>query len=110
MNFIEQLETAIAKFSNPICMGMDPVLSCIPLTEGAPKSAFALLSQYFRGSEQKGIYPAAVKPNSAYFECISPEAMVLLKELIQECTQRGIVVVLDAAMWSPASPQLLLMF
>jgi orotidine-5'-phosphate decarboxylase len=96
MKYNDLLEKRIQDCGNPICMGMDPVLKRIPL-EGKPEEIIkTFYMSLLEGFDKKGIYPAAVKPNSAYYENISVEAMGVLKELIAACTDRGIHVVLDA--------------
>ncbi len=97
MTFFDQLEQRISDCGNAICMGMDPVLSKIPFEKSSPEETI----KYFymtllEAMDSKKIYPAAVKPNSAYFECISVSAMQVLHDLIQEYSKRGIHVVLDA--------------
>lgn len=96
MSFQQILESRINEIGNPICMGMDPVLKRIPL-EGSDESK---VEEFYMGllesMDQAGFYPAAVKPNSAYYECISIEAQLVLQRLIKAYQERGILVVLDA--------------
>jgi len=82
-NFSNFLENRLAQCGNPICMGMDPVLELIPL-EGNPEEKikrfyFEILEEVLR----RGISPAVIKPNSAYYECISIEALKVLQEIIK---------------------------
>jgi orotidine-5'-phosphate decarboxylase len=96
MSYAQKLENRINSIGNSICLGMDPVLSKIPL-EGSPEEKVRTFYLSLLDSLDKyKVYPAAVKPNAAYFEAISVEAQKVLQELILECTQRGIIVVLDA--------------
>ncbi len=96
MNFNDRLEQRIITCKNPICVGMDPVLKRIPL-EGTPvEKVRRFYFEMLEAFDKKGAYPAAVKPNSAYYENISVEAMDLLKDLIKACQDLGILVVLDA--------------
>lgn len=96
MGFQKTLEDRINQISNPICMGMDPVLDRIPL-EGSPEEK---IEKFYMGlleaMDDAQVYPAAVKPNSAYYECISIEAQLVLQRLIKEYKARGILIVLDA--------------
>lgn len=96
MGFQNTLEAKIKEVGNPICMGMDPVLKRIP-GEGSPEQK---IESFYMGlleaMDQAKVYPAAVKPNSAYYECISIDAQRVLQKLIQEYKARGILIVLDA--------------
>lgn len=96
MNFAQKLEDRVTQAQNPICMGMDPVLSLIPL-EGTPEEKIrTFYLKLFEEMDRRGVYPAVVKPNSAYYECVSVEAMVVLRDLIDAARERGILVILDA--------------
>ena len=96
MGFQNTLEARINEVGNPICMGMDPVLDRIPLEGSAEEKIKNFYMGLLEAMDEAKIYPAAVKPNSAYYECISIEAQQVLKDLISEYEKRGILVVLDA--------------
>jgi orotidine-5'-phosphate decarboxylase len=94
--FSTKLKARIANCKNPVCMGIDPVLKLIPL-EGTPEQKvrnfyLSLLDEM----DHRGVYPAVIKPNSAYFEQISTEALDVMDFLIREYSKRGILVILDA--------------
>jgi orotidine-5'-phosphate decarboxylase len=94
--FTDRLETRIKNAGNCICMGMDPVLSLIPI-EGTP--AEVILEFYMKILEEmdaQKLYPAAVKPNSAYYECLGIDALRTLQTLIEEYKKRDVLVILDA--------------
>ena len=96
MNYNQRLSARIQSVNNNICMGMDPVLDRIPL-EGSDeykveKFYMDILEQF----QLKGIFPAAVKPNSAYYECISFDAMRVLGKLIEAYSEAGVMIVLDS--------------
>jgi len=77
-------------------MGMDPVLSKIPI-EGKPEDV--ILSFYenlLNEMVKKQVFPAAVKPNIAFYEGISIECLTVLKHLISIYQKEGVLVVLDA--------------
>lgn len=96
MNYTEKLEKRIISCGNPICMGMDPVLGKIPL-DGEPEYIIReFYMNLLKEMDKRKIFPAVVKPNSAYYEMISPECMAVLQELIVEYQKRGIMVILDA--------------
>ncbi|MDR1830508.1 MAG: orotidine-5'-phosphate decarboxylase [Candidatus Fibromonas sp.] len=97
MSFTAILESRIAACKNPVCFGLDPVLSLIPAEAGTPedkirKFYFDILEEFLR----RNIAPAVVKPNSAYYECVSIEAMQVLAEIIATYRKEGMLVILDA--------------
>jgi len=97
LNFSSILETRIEACKNSICFGLDPVLSLIPAEANSPedkirKFYFDILEEFLK----RNITPAVVKPNSAYYECISIEAMKVLAEIIATYRKEGMPVILDA--------------
>ena len=97
MSFTALLESRISTCKNPVCFGLDPVLSLIPAEASTPedkirKFYFDILEEFLR----RNICPAVVKPNSAYYECVSIEAMQVLAEIIATYRKEGIPVILDA--------------
>jgi len=97
MSFTSLLESRIQTCKNPVCFGLDPVLSLIPAEAGTPedkirKFYFDILEEFLR----RNITPAVVKPNSAYYECISISAMQVLAEIIATYRKEGMPVILDA--------------
>ena len=94
--FYDRLEQRIAKCGNPVCMGMDPVLKLIPL-EGTPEDRIKrFYSDILECSLKRNVQPAVVKPNSAYYECVSVQSMLVLQQLIADYRSAGIPVILDA--------------
>lgn len=94
--FHDRLEQRIAKCGNPVCMGMDPVLKLIPL-EGTPEDRIKrFYSDILECCLKRNVQPAVVKPNSAYYECVSIQAMLVLQQLIADYRSAGIPVILDA--------------
>ncbi|MDR0518086.1 MAG: orotidine-5'-phosphate decarboxylase [Fibromonadaceae bacterium] len=97
MTFTALLESRIEACKNPVCFGLDPVLSLIPAEAGSPedkvrKFYFDILEEFL----MLNIAPAVATPNSAYYECISVEAMQVLAEIIATYRREGIPVILDA--------------
>lgn len=97
MTFSDILESRIELCKNPICFGLDPVLSLIPAEANEPedkirKFYFDILEEFLR----RNIVPAVVKPNSAYYECVSVGAMQVLAEIIATYRKEGMPVILDA--------------
>ena len=99
MNFQARLEERIAKCGNPICLGMDPVLKlidpCCP-DDSAEDKIKRFYSEILECALKRNVQPAVVKPNSAYYECVSVQAMLVLQQLIADYRSAGIPVILDA--------------
>ena len=94
--FYDRLEQRIAKCGNPVCMGMDPVLKLIPL-EGTPEDRIKrFYSDILECCLKRNVTPAVVKPNSAYYECVSVQSMLVLQQRIADYRSAGIPVILDA--------------
>jgi orotidine-5'-phosphate decarboxylase len=97
MAFSVLLESRIGVCKNPICFGLDPVLSLIPAEASSPedkirKFYFDILEEFLK----RNAMPAVAKPNSAYYECVSIGAMQVLAEIIATYRREGILVILDA--------------
>ena len=97
MSYTNLLESRIEACKNPVCFGLDPVLSLIPIEDGTPEDKirrfyFDILEEFLK----RNITPAVVKPNSAYYECISIDAMWVLAEIIATYRKEGMLVILDA--------------
>ena len=95
-NFHTRLEQRIATCGNPICMGMDPVLKLIPLEGSAEEKIKRFYLEILECALKRSVLPAVVKPNSAYYECVSVQALLVLQELIEAYKSAGIPVILDA--------------
>lgn len=99
MNFHERLEQRVAKCGNPVCMGMDPVMKlidpCVPAGSAEDKIK-RFYSEILECCIKRNVMPAVVKPNSAYYECVSVQAMLTLQQLIADYKSAGIPVILDA--------------
>jgi len=95
-SFANRLETKIQQHGNPICFGMDPVLDLMPVEGTAEERIRRFYLDILGEMVKRGVKPAIVKPNSAYFECVSVQALLVLQELIKEYSREGILVVLDA--------------
>ena len=89
MNFTEKLESA----ESMVCLGMDPVLEKIPLTEQSPeKKIVKFYSDILQTIETLG----AVKPNYAFFAQYGFPGLRALKKIISESKNKKIPVILDA--------------
>ncbi|GBU24869.1 orotidine 5'-phosphate decarboxylase [Fibrobacteria bacterium R8-3-H12] len=97
MSFTSLLESRIETCKNPVCFGLDPVMQLIPAEASTPedkirKFYFDILEEFLK----RNIKPAVVKPNSAYYECVSISAMQVLAEIIATYRKEGMPVILDA--------------
>ena len=102
MKFSDRLEARIQECGNPICLGMDPKLSLMPVErKHANVNSEEEKIRFFymvilEECAKRNVKPAVVKPNSAYYERISIQGMQVLHDLIAAYKGEGIPVVLDA--------------
>ena len=102
MKFSDCLEARIQECGNPICLGMDPKLSLMPVERkhGEVQSEEEKIKFFYMDileeCSKPDVKPAVVKPNSAYYERISIQGMQILHDLIAAYKGEGIPVVLDA--------------
>lgn len=94
--FALDLEARIAACGNPICMGMDPVLKYIPFSGKAEENIKRFYLEILEELLRRGVLPAVVKPNIAYYESVNIEALFVLRELISSYLSAGVPVILDA--------------
>lgn len=81
---------------NNVCFGLDPVLKRIPL-RGAPHEVVERFGLgLLEACQRRGVLPAAVKPNAAYFESLGAQAVVALERVNKAWSDEGVHVVLDA--------------
>ncbi|HSY20934.1 MAG TPA: orotidine-5'-phosphate decarboxylase [Polyangiaceae bacterium] len=81
---------------NIVCFGIDPVLDRIPL-EGDPAQIVERFGLGFlEACGKRGMLPAAVKPNAAYYEALGPAAVAALARVCLAWRDAGVLVVLDA--------------
>lgn len=96
LGFATRLENRIEACGNPICFGMDPVLDLMPVEGSSEEKVRRFYLDILAELVRRNVKPAIIKPNSAYYECISVQALLVLQELIREYSREGILVVLDA--------------
>lgn len=102
MKFSDRLEARIEACGNPICLGMDPKLSLMPVERKHPNATSAeekirfFYMDILEECARRNVAPAVVKPNSAYYECVSIDGMKVLRDLILTYKGEGIPVILDA--------------
>jgi len=81
---------------NIVCFGLDPVPSRIPLGGPPGQVAEKFGLGFLDACQKRGTLPAAVKPNSAYFESLGTEAVAALERICAAWREAGVLVVLDA--------------
>jgi len=96
MSYVDLLRQKAKEFNSIVCFGIDPVLEQIPL-RGKPHD---IIVKYYLNilerMHEDDVYPAAVKPNSAYFEQYGIEGLQAIEELIDAFKSNGIPVIFDA--------------
>jgi len=76
---------------------MDPVLELMPVPGNSPEDKIRrFYLEILEELVRRNVKPAVVKPNSAYYECVSIGAMAVLAELIGAYAGEGMPVILDA--------------
>jgi orotidine-5'-phosphate decarboxylase len=81
---------------NIVCFGLDPVLDRVPL-EGDPAQVVERFGLGFlEACQKRGVLPAAVKPNAAYYEALGTTAVESLAKVCRAWSEAGVLVVLDA--------------
>lgn len=82
---------------NTLCVGLDPVLKKLPPSAGSSADRVRrFFADLLEAMARRNLMPAAVKPNSAYFEALGLEALGVLQTTIREYRDAGILVILDA--------------
>ncbi len=95
-DYTELLRKSSEKFNSIVCMGMDPVLDDIPLKNGSPHDIiFSFYEALLNAIVRKSIYPAAVKPNYAFYAQYGFGGLQALEELIRLYRGAGLPVILD---------------
>jgi len=96
MNYTEKLVKAAEDHNSIVCAGFDPDIDKIPLQgepgEVIPKFFSALLDAF----EAEDAKPGVIKPNSAFYEQYGFEGIKALKRVMDDCKNRGYLVILDA--------------
>ncbi|MCK9182270.1 MAG: orotidine-5'-phosphate decarboxylase [Fibrobacteraceae bacterium] len=96
MTYSERLEKRIQECGNPICLGMDPKLSLMPVPGTPEEKIRRFYLDILEECTKRNVKPAVVKPNSAYYECVSIQGMSVLHDLILAYKGENIPVILDA--------------
>ncbi|MCE2516400.1 MAG: orotidine-5'-phosphate decarboxylase [Alphaproteobacteria bacterium] len=88
---------------NPLCAGIDPHLGMIPklfqrgdMAATAPATVEAVRDFSFELLRRLVGKVPVIKPQSAMFERLGPQGMVLMAELCREAQAEGLLVIMDA--------------
>ncbi|MCB9497498.1 MAG: orotidine-5'-phosphate decarboxylase [Fibrobacteria bacterium] len=90
------LATRTRLVGNNVCFGLDPVLARIPLEGPAHEVVERFGMELLEACVRRGVLPAALKPNSGYYENLGIEALRALERVIAAWKQAGVHIVLDA--------------
>jgi orotidine-5'-phosphate decarboxylase len=96
MTYLELLKQSAIKSSSIACMGMDPLIEKIPLEGNTEKKIAKFYTDILDKITREKVYPAAVKPNVAFFEQYGFEGLHALKRIVEAYKSEGIPVILDA--------------
>ena len=89
MTFHRRLLERTRNIGNSLCVGLDPVMRKLPRTEGAAADRVRhFYADLLEAMIKRRLYPAAVKPNIAYFEALGVEALEALRRMIAEYLER----------------------
>jgi orotidine-5'-phosphate decarboxylase len=93
----QRLLARTRNIGNTLCVGIDPVLKKLPPSEAKPADRIRrFYADLLEAMAKRGVFPAAVKPNSAYFEALGLDVLQILPTLIREYREAGMRVILDA--------------
>ena len=97
MKYNEYLVSAADKFNSIVCLGLDPVIDKIPIND---KDNYKKILNFFTTILNEMIktntFPAAVKPNYAFYAQYGFEGLHALKEIIDLFKKESIPVILDS--------------
>ena len=95
MNYLDQLKLSYDKYKSIVCLGLDPVIEDIPLTGDPATIIVAFYEEILNKIIQKKVYPAAVKPNYAFYAQYGVEGIETLCKIIVLYKNEGFPVILD---------------
>jgi len=96
MNYLDRLKSSADSFGSIVCLGLDPVLEDIPLDKGsAGQRIYAFYEAILDRIQMEKVYPAAVKPNYAFYAQYGFEGLEALYRLIQIYRAAGFPLILD---------------
>lgn len=97
MSFTELLSRKSAETKSIVCMGIDPVIEKIPVSEkNKEKKIVKFYSDIIAAAAAERAMPASVKPNYAFFAQYGFAGLRALKKIIKMCRSNKLLVILDA--------------
>jgi len=97
MNYLNLLNASAERFNSIISLGLDPMLGEIPVKLGTIKETIiSFFESILNEIIHKGIYPAAIKPNYAFYAQYGIEGIEALISIIELFKHEGFPVILDA--------------
>lgn len=96
MTFKDKVLARTREAGNSICVGMDPVLAKIPGTASPEERILRFYGGLLDAMLARDIFPAAIKPNTAFFEALGIPALEVLKTLVTAFRDAGVLIILDA--------------
>lgn len=96
MNYVDKLKESAKKHNSLVCLGMDPVIEKIPLTNGSIKERIIKFYEEIMNEMVKSdVLPSAVKPNYAFYAQYGIGGIEALVEIIKICKEINLPVILD---------------
>jgi len=96
VNYIDLLKQSSDRFNSIVCLGLDPILEDIPLNNNSPFHKIKTFYQEILNKIiQKNIYPAAVKPNYAFYAQYGIEGIQALLSICEMFKSEGLPIILD---------------
>lgn len=97
MNYLDLLKKSSEGFNSIVCLGLDPVLEDIPIKSGSDfERIYNFYEEILNKILQRKIYPAAVKPNYAFYAQYGIEGLKALLAVGKLYKSAGFPLILDA--------------
>jgi len=97
MTYTDLLSTSSDRFDSIVCLGLDPVLDKIPLSETDVRVKITrFFKEILSEIKNQNIYPSAVKPNYAFYAQYGFDGLYALKDVIDMYKAESIPVILDS--------------
>jgi orotidine-5'-phosphate decarboxylase len=96
MLYTDFLKATAERYSSFVCLGLDPVIDEIPIQVGSPITRIVIFYEsILEEIVRSRIYPAAVKPNYAFYAQYGLEGIEALVTVIKMYKAAGFPVILD---------------
>ncbi len=97
MNYLDLLKKSSESFNSIVCLGLDPVLENIPIQSGSVSTRIHnFYEDILNKILQRKIYPAAVKPNYAFYAQYGLDGIEALLSVGKLYKSAGFPLILDA--------------